>query len=123
MTDVSKGICKQPKSFRISDILGDELCERKRKREGENGQEKREFHLNSRCLEDESHYMVLKSKHVTRNESISENRNQTPNSLLHQHIPHWIPMLSNSLKCDKEERVFSGKCNISIGVLENFCNF
>ena len=107
MNGMGKGVCKKPKSFRISDILGDELCERKRRRD--NDQENRDCYVKTRCLEDDPHYMVLKTKHTTRNEEISERRSPAQTELVHQHIPRWIPLFSSSLKYDKEERIFAGR--------------
>ena len=115
MNDLSKEGYKQPKSFRISDILGDELCERKRRRESES----REYHFSSRNFEDD--YMVLKSRRSERTEDVSEDRTSTQTDFAHRHIPHWIPMFSSSLKCDKEERLFAGKSLSHFAIFHVIC--
>lgn len=108
MSNMVKPTRKPVTSFSITDILGDEICRSKRRREEDDYDEDENEQENATHIRDDRKLMVLESRRVT-NEKVTDERNYDQFGLVRQEYPSWVPMFRNTIKCDNEEEAFIDK--------------
>ena len=109
MNNMGKSFRKQLKSFRISDILGEEVCERK---QINNNGEDEDCEENTRNTEEDAHFMVLKSQREDEGKKEDFRRGRSPSreDFYHQAFSHWLPLFASPVKCkEEEEKHYAGK--------------